>query len=625
MLDVAIIGCGVIGAAAAYELSHYPLQTAIFEAENDVADCTTKANSAILHAGYDPEPGTRMARLNVEGSALAKEICARLDVPYLQCGSLVLALSPEELPHLQKLYENGIANGVPGIRLLSAEETFAMEPNLAPTVVGALYAPSAAIVSPWEFALAMAEVAVHNGVELHRSCPVTRIEKTAGGWALTTPSGIVETRYIINAAGISAQAVHDMAAPHKFTIQPTRGEYYLLDKSEGSRVHHVIFQCPNENGKGVLVAPTVHGNLIVGPNADPVEGDDTACTAAGLAFVSAAARRSVPNIRFNESIRNFAGVRANVDTGDFVIGEAEGAPGFIDLAGMKSPGLSSAPAVAREAVKILEAHGDLPAPKAPVQQVRDGGIEFEHVTFKYKHGSGQPVLNDVTFSIRPGETLGIIGGTGSAKSSLVQLIPRLYDAETGSVKVGGVDVKDYSLDVLRREVSMVLQKNVLFSGTILDNLRWGDENASEEECIRVAKLACADEFIERFPDKYNTWIEQGGSNVSGGQKQRLTIARALLRKPKVLILDDSTSAVDTATDAKIRKAFREEIPGTTKIIIAQRISSVQDADRILVLDNGQINGLGTHEELLKTNKIYQEVYNSQTQGGGDFDKQGGEQ
>ena len=278
-----------------------------------------------------------------------------------------------------------------------------------------------------------------------------------------------------------------------------------------------------------------------------------------------------------------------------------------------------------ESVEVVDETTDLPAPKAPVQQVRDGGIEFEHVTFKYKHGSGQPVLNDVTFSIRPGETLGIIGGTGSAKSSLVQLIPRLYDAETGSVKVGGVDVKDYSLDVLRREVSMVLQKNVLFSGTILDNLRWGDENASEEECIRVAKLACADEFIERFPDKYNTWIEQGGSNVSGGQKQRLTIARALLRKPKVLILDDSTSAVDTATDAKIRKAFREEIPGTTKIIIAQRISSVQDADRILVLDNGQINGLGTHEELLRTNKIYQEVYNSQTQGGGDFDKQGGEQ
>ena len=282
-------------------------------------------------------------------------------------------------------------------------------------------------------------------------------------------------------------------------------------------------------------------------------------------------------------------------------------------------------ASARRIVEVLDETTDLPPAKQPVQQVKDGSIEFDHVSFQYKHGLGRPVLNDITFSIKPGETLGIIGGTGSAKSSLVQLIPRLYDAETGTVKVGGVDVRDYNLDVLRHEVSMVLQKNVLFSGTILDNLRWGDANASEEECIRMAKLACADEFIERFPDKYNTWIEQGGSNVSGGQKQRLTIARALLRKPKVLILDDSTSAVDTATDAKIRKAFREEIPGTTKIIIAQRISSVQDADRILVLDNGQINGLGTHEELLRTNAIYQEVYNSQTQGGGDFDKQGGAQ
>ena len=282
-------------------------------------------------------------------------------------------------------------------------------------------------------------------------------------------------------------------------------------------------------------------------------------------------------------------------------------------------------ASAKRIVEVLDEHTDLPPAKQPVQQVADGSIQFDHVTFKYKHGSGQPVLNDISFTIQPGETLGIIGGTGSAKSSLVQLIPRLYDAESGTVRVGGVDVRDYNLDVLRREVSMVLQKNVLFSGTILDNLRWGDANATEEECIRMAKLACADEFIQRFPDKYNTWIEQGGSNVSGVQKQRLTIARALLRKTKVLILDDSTSAVDTATDAKIRKAFREEIPGTTKIIIAQRISSVQDADRILVLENGQINGLGTHAELLATNAIYQEVYNSQTQGGGDFDKQGGAQ
>ena len=286
--------------------------------------------------------------------------------------------------------------------------------------------------------------------------------------------------------------------------------------------------------------------------------------------------------------------------------------------------LSMSVASCRRIIEVLDEKTDLPPAQKPVDQVQDGSVEFDHVTFKYKHGTGSPVLSDITFRIRPGETLGVIGGTGSAKSSLVQLIPRLYDVDSGAVRVGGVDVRDYNLDVLRQEVSMVLQKNVLFSGTILDNLRWGDENATEEECMEACRLACADEFIQRFPDKYNTWIEQGGTNVSGGQKQRLCIARALLRKPKILILDDSTSAVDTATDAKIRQAFREKLPGTTRIIIAQRISSVQDADRILVLDNGRIDGLGTHEELLATNKIYQEVYNSQTQGGGDFDKQGGE-
>ena len=286
--------------------------------------------------------------------------------------------------------------------------------------------------------------------------------------------------------------------------------------------------------------------------------------------------------------------------------------------------LSMSVASCHRIIEVLDEATDLPPAKNPVQEVKDGSVEFDHVTFKYKHGTGSPVLSDITFRIQPGETLGIIGGTGSAKSSLVQLIPRLYDVAEGSVKVGGVDVRDYNLDVLRHDVSMVLQKNVLFSGTILDNLRWGDEKATDAQCVEACQLACADEFIERFPDKYHTWIEQGGSNVSGGQKQRLTIARALLRKPKILILDDSTSAVDTATDARIRAAFREKLPGTTRIIIAQRISSVQDADRILVLDNGQINGLGTHEELLATNKIYQEVYNSQTQGGGDFDKQGGE-
>ena len=282
-------------------------------------------------------------------------------------------------------------------------------------------------------------------------------------------------------------------------------------------------------------------------------------------------------------------------------------------------------ASARRVTEVLNETADIADPADPVMEVPDGSIVFDHVNFSYKKESSEPVLKDINLSINAGETIGIIGGTGSAKSSLVNLISRLYDVTAGSVKVGGIDVRQYNKEALRNQVSVVLQKNVLFSGTILDNLRWGDANATEEECIRMAKLACADEFIQRFPDKYKTWIEQGGSNVSGGPTQRLTIARARLRKPKVLILDDSTSAVDTATDAKIRKAFREEIPGTTKIIIAQRISSVQDADRILVLENGQINGLGTHAELLATNAIYQEVYNSQTQGGGDFDKQGGAQ
>ena len=357
MYDITIIGCGVIGAAAAYALSRYEGRVLVLEAENDVACGTTKANSAILHAGYDPEPGTRMARLNVEGTAMAKQICARLDVPCDHCGSFVLALAEDELPHLRHLYENGVANGVPGLQLLTGPQALAMEPNLSPTVAGALYAPSAAIVNPWEFALAMAEVAVRNGVELRRSCPVTAITKTEGGWALTTPGGVVKTRYVINAAGVFADKVHAMAAPPTFAIQPTRGEYYLLDKCEGTRVHHVIFQCPGKLGKGVLVAPTVHGNLIVGPNAQRVEGNNTACTADGLAYVSQTARRSVPGIDFRASIRNFAGVRANVDRDDFVIEES--LPGFIDLAGIKSPGLSSAPAIAEEAVNLLAADGAL--------------------------------------------------------------------------------------------------------------------------------------------------------------------------------------------------------------------------------------------------------------------------
>ena len=270
--------------------------------------------------------------------------------------------------------------------------------------------------------------------------------------------------------------------------------------------------------------------------------------------------------------------------------------------------------------EVLRETPDLQNPENPVEEVKDGSIDFNHVTFSYKHGSGKSALMDIDLHIRSGETIGIIGGTGSGKSSLANLISRLYDVDEGSVCVGGLDVRKYDMEALREQVSVVLQKNTLFSGSILENLRWGNPNATEEECIEACKAACADEFIDRMPEGYHTRIERGGNNVSGGQKQRLCIARALLKNPKVLILDDSTSAVDTATDAKIRKAFAEKIPGTTKIIIAQRISSVEGADRILVLDDGRINGFDTHENLLKTNAIYQDIYESQIKGGGDFDQ-----
>lgn len=294
-------------------------------------------------------------------------------------------------------------------------------------------------------------------------------------------------------------------------------------------------------------------------------------------------------------------------------------------------------ASARRICEVLDEKADIVNPENPDFKVTDGSISFKNVNFRYNKTSERPVLEDINIDIKSGETIGIIGGTGSAKSSFVNLISRLYDVEIpenasensetpiSGVFVGGKDVRTYDLETLRREVSVVLQKNVLFSGTILENLRWGDEAASEEECIRACKLACANEFIKKMPDKYNTYIEQGGSNVSGGQRQRLCIARALIKKPKILILDDSTSAVDTVTDAKIRKAFREEIPDTTKIIIAQRISSVQDADRIIVMDDGKIDGVGTHNELLENNEIYREVYDQQTNDNADFDKKGGEQ
>ena len=282
--------------------------------------------------------------------------------------------------------------------------------------------------------------------------------------------------------------------------------------------------------------------------------------------------------------------------------------------------ISMSMASIRRISEVLNEKPDLRDPAEPISEVPDGRIDFDHVSFSYKHGSGEAVLSDIDLHIKSGETIGVIGGTGSGKSSLVNLICRLYDVDKGAVRVGGIDVRNYDMEALRNQVAVVLQKNTLFSGTILDNLRWGNPDATEEECVEACRAACADEFVDRMPDGYHTRIERGGANVSGGQKQRLCIARALLKKPKVLILDDSTSAVDTATDAKIRAAFAREIPGTTKIIIAQRISSVEDADRILVLDDGRVDAFDTHENLLKTNAIYQEIYESQVKGGGDFDQ-----
>lgn len=279
-------------------------------------------------------------------------------------------------------------------------------------------------------------------------------------------------------------------------------------------------------------------------------------------------------------------------------------------------------ASARRISEVLNEQSTLHNPKEPLYDVPDGSINFKHVTFRYSDTAETPVLSDINLDIKSGETIGIIGGTGSSKSSLVNLISRLYDTDTGSVIVGGHDVREYDMDTLRNKVAVVLQQNVLFSGTILENLRWGDKNATTDECIEACKMACADDFIESFPDKYNTYIEQGGTNVSGGQKQRLCIARALLKKPRILILDDSTSAVDTATDSKIRAALAKTIPGTTKLIIAQRISSVMDADRIIVMNDGKVDGFDTHENLLKNNEIYRDVYDSQTNGGGDFDEGG---
>ncbi len=358
MYDVIIIGCGVVGAATAYQMARYRLRTLVLEAQNDVANGTTKANSAIIHAGYDPEPGTLMARLNTEGNRMAGEICERLGVPFARVGSFVLAFSEAECKTLETLLHRGRVNGVPGLRILSGAEARAMEPNLSENVQAALHAPSAGIVNPWEFALAMAETAVENGVQLCLQSPVTAICKTEGGFRVQTPHSAYEAKYVFNAAGVQADEVHALLEDPGYAITPSRGEYYLMDKSQGTQVGRVIFQGPNQNGKGVLVAPTVHGNLIVGPNAEPMpDRRNLGTTGAGLAYVRETALRSVPGLNFRENIRNFAGLRAISTRDDFILEESAAFPGFFDLAGIKSPGLTSAPAIGAMAAQLLREKG----------------------------------------------------------------------------------------------------------------------------------------------------------------------------------------------------------------------------------------------------------------------------
>ena len=356
MLDVVIIGCGIVGAAAAYELSRYDLTVAVTERENDVAMGATKANSAVIHAGYDPWPGTLMARLNVEGAQLATQLFKKLDIPYRQCGSFVLAFSKKEIEDLDRQLDKARKNSVPDVSILPGDELLKMEPNLSKDVVAALYAPTTMIVDPWEYTLALAETSVRNGVQIYLERAVSGIERIRDGYRLHTTGGDMETRRVLNAAGVYSDVIHNMVSKPAFKIQPAKGEYCLLDKSEGARVNSVIFQCPSRSGKGVLVLPTVHGNLIVGPSSEsPTSMDDVATTADGLDFVFETARKSVPGIDFGAKIRSFSGIRARSDRRDFIIEEAE--PGFFDLAGIKSPGLSASPAIAKMAVRLMKNSG----------------------------------------------------------------------------------------------------------------------------------------------------------------------------------------------------------------------------------------------------------------------------
>ncbi len=386
MYDVAIIGSGIVGAACAYRLSRFNLKTVVIEKNNDVCCGTTKANSAIIHAGYDPKPNTLMARLNVEGSKMTQEICEKLDIPYKQIGSLVAAFSEEEAKTIEELYQRGVKNGVQDIKVIGKDELKKLEPNISDEAVCALYAPTSAIVNPWEYGLAMAETAVRNGTEIMLEAEVTGIDKKENSWNIHTAKGDIEAAYVINAAGVNSDDIHNMVAEETFRILPSAGEYYLLDKSEGTRVSHIVFQCPNKEGKGTLVAPTVHGNLIVGPNSVSGDKEDISTKTASLDFIRETASKSVPSIAFRENIRNFTGIRANSTINDFIIEFA--AEHFLDLAGIKSPGLSAAPAIAKMAEEMLIENG--------LEAVEKENFIDKRTHIVFKHLSA-PVKNQVIY------------------------------------------------------------------------------------------------------------------------------------------------------------------------------------------------------------------------------------
>ena len=374
MYDVAIIGCGITGSSIAYYLSRYQLNIAVIEKDNDVCMGSTRANSAIIHAGYDPIPGTLCAKYNVRGCELAGEICEKLQVPFDRIGSFVVAFSEAEMETVKELYERGLKNGVPDMRIIDQKELREMEPNISENALGALYAPTAAVVNPWEYGIAMAETAVVNGAEVFLNSKVKDIQKDGEKWNVICEDKTIEANYVINAAGVYSDDIHNMVAAPTFNLEPAAGEYFLLDKVEGSKVNHIIFQCPNELGKGTLVTPTIHGNLLVGPNAVRCDKDDTTNKATSLEYIKGVAAKSIPNINYRENIRNFSGIRANSDTGDFVIGFA--AEHFLDVAGIKSPGLSAAPAIAEDVVNMLKDDG------LELNQKFRYVDEREHIRFK---------------------------------------------------------------------------------------------------------------------------------------------------------------------------------------------------------------------------------------------------